>query len=134
MKLLQQLSKYFEGKSKPFLITVNIILLLCIGLLDYITGYEIGILLFYLIPIGFAAWFGGRYPSFIISSLGVCTIAGTDFIAGKKYGHALVEIWNLLTHLSFFVVYGVLLSSLRKAHEREREHARKDYLTGISNF
>ena len=134
MKLLLRLSKYFERKSKPFLITVDIVLLLCIGLLDYITGYNIGISLFYLIPIGFAAWFGGRYPGIVISSLSVLTMAATDFLAGKEYSHSLVEIWNLLMHLSVFAIYGVLFSSLRKAHERERENARKDYLTGISNF
>jgi len=134
MSMLQQLSTHFENKSKPFLITINIVLLLCIGVVDYITGYEIGISLFYLIPIGFAAWFGGRSPSIIISFLSVFTIATTDFIGGKEYGHFAVEFWNLLMHLGFFVVYGVLLSSLRKAHELERENARKDYLTGISNF
>jgi diguanylate cyclase (GGDEF)-like protein len=125
---------YFENKSKPFLITVNIALLLCIGFVDYATGFEIGISLFYLIPISFAGWFGGRSPSIIISSLSVLTIAVTDFIAGKEYSHFLVEFWNLLMHLGFFVVYGVLVSSLRKAHEWERESARKDYLTGIGNF
>jgi len=134
MKIFQWLSKYFENKSKPFLITVNITLLFCIGLADYITGYEIGISLFYLIPIGFAAWFGGKYPSIIISSLSVLTMAATDFLAGKVYGNLFVEFWDLLMHLSFFVVYGVLLSSLRKTHERERESARNDYLTGLSNF
>jgi len=115
------LSKYFESRSKPFLITVNITLLLCIGFVDYITGYEIGISLFYLIPIGFAAWFGGRYPSIIISSLSVFTIAATDFLAGKVYGHFFVEFWDLLMHLSFFVVYGILLSLVRAdLDERKR--------------
>lgn len=134
MNIFQRLSLYFEHKSKPFLITFNIALLFCVGLADYATGYEIGISLFYLIPISFAGWFGGRSPSIIISFLSVLTIAATDFMAGKDYSHLLIEFWNLLMHLSFFVVYGVLLSSLRRAHEQERENARKDYLTGISNF
>lgn len=119
--MLQWLSNYFENKSKPFLITVNIALLLCIGLLDYATGYEIGISLFYLIPIGFAAWFGGRYPSIIISSLSVLTMAATDFLAGKAYNHFFVEFWDLLMHLGFFAVYGVLLSLVRvDLDERKR--------------
>lgn len=121
MNILQRLSVYFENKSKPFLITVNIALLLCIGLVDYATGYEIGISLFYLIPISFAGWFGGRSPSIIISSLSVLTIAATDFMAGKDYANLLVEFWNLLMHLSFFVVYGVVLSLFRAdLDERKR--------------
>jgi len=121
MNILQRLSVYFENKSKPFLITINIALLLCIGLVDYATGYEIGISLFYLIPISFAGWFGGRSPSIIISSLSVLTIAVTDFMTGKDYAHLLVEFWNLLMHLSFFVIYGVVLSLFRAdLDERKR--------------
>jgi len=121
MSTVQRLSEYFEHKSKPFLIAVNITLLLCIGFVDYITGYEIGISLFYLIPISFAGWFGGRSPSIIISFLSVLTMAATDFLAGKEYGHFLVECWNLLMHLGFFVVCGVLLSLFRTdLDERKR--------------
>jgi len=113
MNLLKQLAEYFEKNSKPFLILVNMALLICIGLVDYLTGYEIGISLFYLIPIGFAGWFGGRIPSIIISSLSVLTISATDVMAGKEYAHFFVEFWNLLMHLCFFVVFGVVLSLLR---------------------
>lgn len=120
MKLLQRLSKYFENKSKPFLITFNIAILVCIGCVDYITGYEIGISLFYLIPIGFAGWFGGRYPSIIISFLSVLTMAATDFLAGKVYIHSFVEVWDLLMHLGFFAVYGVLLSMVRADMDERR--------------
>jgi signal transduction histidine kinase len=121
MNILWRLSVHFEKKSKLFLITVNIALLFCIGLVDYATGYEIGLSLFYLIPISFAGWFGGRSPSIIISFLSVLTIAATDFLAGKDYSHLFVEFWNLLMHLSFFVVYGVVLSLFRAdLDERKR--------------
>jgi signal transduction histidine kinase len=127
MNLLKRFNDYFEDKSKPFLITINIVLLLCIGLVDYATGYEIGISLFYLIPISFAGWFGGRSPSIIISSLSVLTIAVTDFMSGKVYAHFLVAFWNLLMHLGFFVVYGVVLSLLR-ADLDERKRLNEDIL------
>jgi signal transduction histidine kinase len=121
MNLLQRLTEYFRNKPKPLLILINIGLLLCIGVADYAAGYEIGISLFYLIPISFAGWFGGRRPSIIISSLSVLTIAAADFMAGKEYPHYFVELWNLLMHLGIFVVYGVVLSLLRAdLDERKR--------------
>ena len=110
---MSKLTEFFEHKSKPFLITLNIVLLLCIGLIDYVTGYEIGISLFYLIPISFAAWFGGRLPSVIISSLSVLTITATDFMAGKEYHHFFVELWTLLMHFGFFAVYSIVLSLVK---------------------
>jgi len=120
MKQLKQLTEYFENKSKPFLIIVNIFILLCIGLVDYVTGYEIGISLFYLIPISFAVWVGGRPLSIIISFLSILTITLADFMAGKELHHFFVESWNLLIHLGFFAVYAIVLS-LVKADLDERK-------------
>jgi hypothetical protein len=113
MDVLKRFSGYFGNKSKPFLIFFNIVVLLCIGFADYVTGYEIGISLFYMIPISFAGWFGGRSPSIIISSLSVLTIAAADFMAGKEYPHFFVEAWNLLMRLGFFTVYGVVISLIK---------------------
>lgn len=113
MDQLKQLSGYFENKSKNFLIAINFALLFCVGLVDYVTGYEIGIQLFYLIPISFAAWFGGKSRGIIVSSLSFLTIVGTDFMAGKEYHHFFVELWNLLMHFGFFCVYAVVLSLVK---------------------
>ncbi len=110
---ISKLTEFLKSKSKPFLITVNILLLIFVGLVDYVTGYEIGVSLFYLIPISFGAWFGGRIPSIILSFLSVLTIIATDFLAGKEYPHLFIEIWSLLMHLGFFVVYAVVLSLVK---------------------
>jgi K+-sensing histidine kinase KdpD len=125
--MFQRISKFFENKSKQLLITINVALLSCVGLADYLTGFEIGISLFYLVPISFAGWYGGRSPSIVISFLSVLTIAVADFMAGKKYVHFLVELWNLLMHLGFFVVYGVLLSRF-EAYLDERKRLNENIL------
>ncbi|MGC2062161.1 MAG: ATP-binding protein [Thermodesulfovibrionales bacterium] len=120
MRPFESLTEYFHHKSKIFLIAFNIVLLLAIGLIDYVTGYEIGISLFYLIPISFAAWFGGRTPSIIISSLSVLTIAVTDIMAGKDFPHYFIEIWNLLMHLGFFTVYAVVICIVKADLDKRR--------------
>ena len=128
MDQLRQLSEYFENKSKSFLIIINFTILLGIGLVDYLTGYEIGISLFYLIPISFAAWFGGRTPSLIFSTLSVLTITFTDFMAGKEFHHFFLELWDLLMHFGFFGVYSVVLSLVKvdlDEHKRLVEELRK---------
>ena len=48
MNPLKRLNEYFEDKSKPFLIIVNIAILLGIGLVDYFTGYEMKLSLSYV--------------------------------------------------------------------------------------
>jgi hypothetical protein len=113
MRFLTDILGYFGKQSKSFLITSNMLIVIVIGVVDYITGYEIGLSLFYLMPIAFAAWFGGKYPGIFISVLCVMTIALTDVIAGKVYPRYFVESWNLLMHLGFFVIFSLLLSILK---------------------
>src|SRR5437868_1529769 len=38
---------------------ICVVLALLVGYLDYLTGYEQSLLLFYLVPIAIATWFGG---------------------------------------------------------------------------
>jgi hypothetical protein len=121
MHILKQLAGYFENKSKPFLLAVNISLLFVVGLTDFVTGYEIGISLFYLIPISFASWFGSKNQGILVSSLSILTLAVADIMAGKEAHHILIELWNLLMHLGFFVTYAVVLSVVRAdLNERRR--------------
>jgi hypothetical protein len=129
MNLLKRLTEYFENKPKPFLIIVNIALLLCIGLVAYVTGYKMS--LFYPIPISFAAWFGGRPRSIIVSFLSVLTIAVSDFMPEKQYPYFFVEFWNLLMHFGFFAVYAVVLS-LVKADLDERKMLLEEIQKGLS--
>jgi len=113
MLLMDRIIEYLGKQSKTFLIPINILILIVIGVVDYLTGYEIVLSLFYLIPISFAAWLGGRAPGIIISVLSLMTMTATDFIAGKAYQHYFVEAWNLLMHLGFFVVYAIVLSQVK---------------------
>ena len=121
MNPLKLISEYFINKSKSLLITINIALLLCIGLVDYITGYEIAMSLFYLIPISFTAWFGSRTQSIVVSFLSVLIIAATDFMTVKEFPHIFIELWNLLMYLGFFTIYAVVLSLVKSdLNERNR--------------
>ena len=86
---------------------------LVIGFVDYVTGYEIGLSLFYLIPISFAAWFGGKMQGIAMLALSLITIAVADFWAGKVYTSYPIEFWNLIMHLGFFVVVSLLFSQLK---------------------
>lgn len=120
MSLLTNIIGYFRKQSKPFLITSNIFILLVIGFVDYITGYQISVSLLYLIPISLAAWLGGRAPGIFISVISLVTTATTDFMAGKDYPHYFVELWNLLMRLGFFVVYVLVLSQLKADFDERR--------------
>src|SRR5438552_4057247 len=80
-----------------------------LGYLDYLTGYEQSLLLFYLVPIALATWFGGLIFGLIFSVLSVAVWVVSDLVAGIPT----VGAWNLVMALAAYVVFAVLLSKLR---------------------
>jgi len=104
-----------------------------VGALEFLVGYEVEFSLFYLIPIAFISWFVGRSFGFIASivSAGIWLLA--DVASGHTYPNSFTPIWNTLVRLSFYVVVSLLLSSLRRALDRESKLARTDSLTGAVN-
>lgn len=122
-----------EKKSQPFKIVLEFALIGAIGIIDFLTGYEIGFSLFYVIPISFAAWALGRRHGIAASVASSCVWLAADAASGHIYAYPFLPFWNTLIRLSFFVIIALLLSALKSAMEREKELARTDYLTGAVN-
>jgi signal transduction histidine kinase len=99
--------------SRPQLIAATFALLALVGLADYQTGFEVSLLIFYLLPVSLAAWFlGWRYAIFT-SLLSVAIWLAADIGAGAVYSNRLVPVWNALIALGFFFVVAALLSKVR---------------------
>ena len=119
-----------EKQSEPSKILLGFALIGAIGLLDFVTGYELAFSLFYVIPISLATWLIGRRQGIIASLASAFVWLWADVAPGNFYSHLLIPIWNTLLRLSFFIIIALLLSALKNAMEREKELARTDYLTG----
>src|SRR5437016_5853507 len=95
--------------SRIALAAVCTFLVAILAYLDYLTGYEQSLLLFYLVPIALATWFGGLVYGLIFSVLSVGVWVISDLVAGIPT----VGAWNLIMALAAYVVFAVLLSKLR---------------------
>jgi diguanylate cyclase (GGDEF)-like protein len=122
-----------EKLGKPFKILLGFALIGVIGILDFLTGYELGFSLFYVIPIFFVTWLIGRRLGIMASLASAFFWLVADVASGNPHSHTLVPMWNTLIRLSFFVIITLLLSALKSAMEREKELARTDSLTGALN-
>ena len=58
-----------ENRSRPTLITVGLVALLLIGIVDYLTGFEIMFSVFYLLEVGLATWYLGKGFGLVMSIL-----------------------------------------------------------------
>jgi len=97
------------------LIIVSCLLLVAfIGWLDYVTGFESSLLIFYLAPIAIGTWFLGIWFGIATAIFCVTATIVSDLAAGLSG----VAIWNCV---SAFVAYLVFIFLLRRWHSLLRE-------------
>lgn len=104
---------WLERRSPTLLTAVTFVLLLLVGLADYLSGYSLSFLTFYLLPVSLAAWFVGRWFAAGISVLSVAVWLAGDLAAGAIYANRFIPGWNAAIALTFFLVVVWLLTSLR---------------------
>src|SRR6516225_4621359 len=122
--------------SRRSLAVACLIIACLIGYLDYLTGYERSLLLFYLLPISLAAWFADFVFGLAIAAVCVLVSVLSDLAAGIPG----LRFWNVATLFGFYVLFagvlwklGTLIRELdRRVHERtaalEREMVERQRL------
>src|SRR6267154_5212642 len=114
-----------EKRSRPGLILVGLAVLVLIGIIDYLTGFEILFSVFYLLEVGLATWLVGRRFGMIMSILSVLVWIGGDMAAGAHYSRPVVPIWNAMILLVLYFIVVWLLSSLRTLHNELEKKVRE---------
>src|SRR6266508_4901585 len=103
--------------SREIAIAVVLMSTVAIGLIDYVTGPNIGFSLFYLVPIAVAGWRLGQPHASIAATAAALTWIVADIAASRDLAIG-VSVWNGFTRLVIFNAVAVLLVRTR----REREH------------
>jgi diguanylate cyclase (GGDEF)-like protein len=101
--------------------------------LDYSTTYELSLTPFYLFIVILVGWNCGWKPGlvFAMASFAAPVLIG-DF-SGYLYSEPLYfYVDNANRLISYLVALG-LTSQLKAQHEREKQSARRDHLTGLAN-
>lgn len=122
-----------EKRSRLFWAVIGIVLIMGIGVVDYVTGYEIAFSFFYLIPVFAVTWFAGGGLGSVTSVASAMVWLFADIASGHPYSHPAIFYWNTVIRFGFFIIVTLLLSALKNANEHERELARIDNLTGAVN-
>jgi signal transduction histidine kinase len=94
---------------KGALIAACLFLVAIIGYIDYVTGYERPLLLFYLLPISLAAWFGNLLLGLVIAVIGIVAWMWSDLAAGIPA----LGFWNVSMAFVSFALFAWMLSKLR---------------------
>ena len=101
-------------------------------MMDKITHFDISFTVFYIIPVGIAAWYNGAAEGFFIALIAAAALFTADIkISGAS--HVFVPVWNAFAGMLFFSSFVLLLAILKKEILMQKQLAREDFLTKASN-
>jgi signal transduction histidine kinase len=109
-----------EKASRVSVVVLSLIWIGLVGLVDYWTGYDRSMLIFYLIPITLGTWFVGRNFGMFLSVLSVGTSIVTDIASGIPE----VRYWNPAVGLASYAIFVWLLARWRGALRQMDERVR----------
>ncbi len=92
---------------------VGLIAVVLLGIVDYITGPDILLTFFYLVPLSLVAWSAGRQSGFLLSVISAAVWLRADVALGTRYSNPLAQYWNAVVTLGFFLVVVQLEVSLK---------------------
>jgi diguanylate cyclase (GGDEF)-like protein len=132
----QRAKKFFElleSRSHLFWTVVGITIIGLLGILDYATGNEFSLSLFYLIPIVLVTWAVNFKTGLFMSFISGLTLLSAEMAAGQIYSHPIFYFLNTLVRISFYLVVVYLVAELQKSRKEEQLAARTDFVTGAVN-
>lgn len=104
-----------------------------VGWVDYISGPDISVSIFYLAPIMYAAWHGGPVAGIAASLAAAAVWLWLEALAATGLLPQPILLWNGGVRLGFFLVATFLLTRLRELLDEAELSARTDPLTGLPN-
>lgn len=130
---MKTLFKYMDKIPGTIILSVSFLLVILLGIIDYLTGYEISFSIFYLLPVMTTMWFGKRVYAVAISVLSAITWLLADITSGHTYSHFAIPVWNSIMRLGFFLGITFSLGTIRNLLDKEKSVARIDFLTDVTN-
>jgi len=112
----ERFGKYATHLRAIFFCFVSALLFLLVAYLDYVTGTEISLSIFYLIPILVVTWYTGLVAAVLVSIMGAILVYLTDITIGEaNYSSPAVAYWDTAVRLGFFLTVSLAIASLHRS-------------------
>jgi signal transduction histidine kinase len=108
----------FKGRKKFTAAVLCLIGIFIIGDVDYLTGYQISLLVFYILPVGFATIYVGPAFAILLAFLSIAISISTDFWAGMPYSETPILAWNAIIVIGLLHGLNRILLRLQSSVER----------------
>lgn len=111
----------FWKNQKHRSMAFTVLLILVLGVLNFLTGYEISFSIFYLIPTAYALWQLGKDFALVTAIISAMVWFISDLATGHTFSHPLIPIWNAGVRLAFFIVFVFLANRWKIAYEKQQQ-------------
>lgn len=132
MELLRTVDAQLARRGTASILALAAFGVVLVGGMDFLTGYEVSVSVFYLGPVALAAWYAGRVAGVGVALLSCVSWYVADVAAGSQYSHPAIPVWNALIRLCFFLAVALLLDALQRSLRAQHLLARTDGLTGLT--
>jgi diguanylate cyclase (GGDEF)-like protein len=119
-------------KERALFAGMGLMAVAALAALDHAVGRELGLSLFYAVPVFLVARRTGLIPGLCLAVAAATAWAIAEAEGGATYTRAWVPYWNAATRLGYFAM-AVAVARMRSGLELEAERARRDPLTGLLN-
>jgi len=111
-----------KGFFSPRITLIALIIIIAIlGLVDYLTGYELGFFMFYFIPIAIGALTLRTRYAYLLSVLSAIAWGLSDWYASHPYSHLMYYVWNIAGHFISFFIIAYAISQIHSLLIEERK-------------
>jgi len=98
-----------------------VMMVFALGVVDWLTGYELNFFVFYFLPVSIGAWYIGFVGAISLAILSAGVWFGADVLTGHTYSATVFAVWNTLVRLVSFLAIGWSVSRIKLLIDRERE-------------
>ena len=123
--MMTNIVTFLRNQNRRTITTTGLVLAVILGVIDFVSGYEISFSIFYLAPIVFVTWFAGKGMGFAAASISALVGLVADIATGHAFSHPLIPFWNALVRFGFFLIVVAGLSRLKLSHEEQTRVTRE---------
>jgi diguanylate cyclase (GGDEF)-like protein len=129
LPITRMLSKYPRWQ----LTAGSLVSVLVIGGVDYLITADLGLSIFYVLPIATLTWYMASWGGYLSSGLSAVLWFIAELSREPTDTHVGLILWNTLVRLAFFTVVVFLLTELKASYRQEQHLAKTDGLTWLLN-
>lgn len=119
----------FITPTASFIITIIVTLML--GVVDWVSGFELQFFVFYFIPVAVAGWTCTPGRAYFVAILSAAVWYASDWFSGHPYIHISYAFWNTAIRLLAFMILGYAVIRIRVLLLAERKIS-SDLQTALS--